>query len=76
MDIVKVLGVILAMPAILIGAFFMSFALGLLLAWPLMWAWNHVMPFMFNLHVLTYWQSFSLLLVSQLLIKNHSASSK
>lgn len=33
---------------------------GLLWSFPLMWAWNYVMPPMFGLKTITYWQMFSL----------------
>ncbi len=48
----------------------------LLMAYPLMWAWNYAMPPVFGLKMISYWQSFSLLVVSSLLIKSTSINNK
>jgi hypothetical protein len=53
---------------------FVTILFDLLLAYPLMWAWNYVVPGLFNLHTLTYWQAFSLLIVANMLIKGSSSS--
>ena len=46
----------------------------LMVAWPLMWAWNYVIPTLFGLIELSYWQAFCLLLVCQFLIKSSNAA--
>ena len=74
MDIAKLVGIILGVPALLIGVLFMSFFLALLFAWPLMWAWNYVIPGLLPLHALTYWQAFSLIIISNLLVKSQTTS--
>jgi hypothetical protein len=74
MEIAKMVAVIVGVPAVALGVFFMSFFLALAFAFPLMWAWNNVIPVMFGLKVVTYWQAFSLLIVAQLLVKGHSSS--
>ena len=61
-------GILLA-PFFVVIAMGLAVFFGLLVAWPLMWAWNYVMPVVFSLPVVTYWQAFSLYVVSVLLIK-------
>ncbi len=54
----------------------LMFFVDLLLAFPLMWAWNYVIPDLWpSLHALSYWQAYSLLIVSSLLIKSYSSNS-
>ena len=48
----------------------------MLLAFPLMWLWNWLMPEIFNLTTLTYWQSLGILLLSSFLFKNPYSRSK
>lgn len=78
-DFIKIVGgatlVAIAMPFIAVFVVLLSLGLDLILAWPLMWAWNHVIPGMFGLHPVTYWQSFCLLVVATLLVKGSSSSS-
>jgi len=33
-----------------------------------MWLWNHLMPFLFGLHVLSFWQALGLLILSKILL--------
>jgi hypothetical protein len=49
----------------LLGALF-----GLLIAWPLMWAWNYVIPYVFELKQITWGQAWCLHFISGLLIKS------
>jgi hypothetical protein len=46
----------------------------LILAFPLMWTWNYVIPQLFSLPVITYWQSFCLLIVANMLIKSSNTN--
>ncbi len=61
-------------PFLLFFAFAVGLLINLLLAWPLMEAWNYVVPSLFSLHPLTYWQAFALLIVASLLVKSSSTS--
>lgn len=70
----KLLTVLLGMFIVPFIVLFM-FIIDLLLAWPLMWAWNYVIPEMFKLPVIDYWHAFALLIVATLLVKGSSSSS-
>lgn len=65
---------LLLSPLIMLGVVFLAIFLDLILAFPLMLAWNHVIPGLFGLHALGYWQAFSLLIVSTLLVKSLGAA--
>ncbi len=54
----------------------MVFVSSLILAWPIQLLWNWLMPIIFNLTTITFWQAWGLLMMSQLLIKSSSSSSK
>lgn len=49
--------------------FICALALGMLLVWPLVWMWNFVMPDIFGLPEITYWQMFWLYCLIQILFK-------
>jgi hypothetical protein len=49
--------------------FICALAIGLLLVWPLVWMWNFVMPDLFGVPTITYWQMFHLYLLIQCLFK-------
>lgn len=49
--------------------FICALALGMLLVWPLVWMWNFVMPDVFGLPEITYWQMFWLYCLIQILFK-------
>jgi hypothetical protein len=36
-----------------------------------MWLWNHLMPAVFGLHTITYWQALGLLVLSKILLGGH-----
>jgi hypothetical protein len=78
-DLLAVIGgammVALAAPFVMVFVLVLTMAMGLIMAWPLMWAWNYVIPGLFGLHALSYWQAFSLLVVATLLVKGGSSSS-
>lgn len=52
-----------------VGYFICAIAIGLLLVWPLVWMWNFVMPDVFGLSEITYWQMFCLYILIQVLFK-------
>ena len=62
----KILWILFGIPLIVI----LYSLIHLLLAFLLKYVWNEVMPYVFGLPTLDWWQSFCLLLVSTLLIGN------
>lgn len=50
--------------------------IGLIAAFPVMWLWNFVMPAVFGLTRITFWQAFALYVLSNMLFKSASRSSK
>jgi hypothetical protein len=63
----------------LVGAFgvvvmFLAFA-ALLLGLPLMWLWNWLMPELFGLKEINFWQAIGLNLIGSILFKSTSSSS-
>ena len=57
-----------------IGVLVIAFLIDLLLAWPFMLLWNWLMPMIFGLTTLTFWQSFGLMLLASFLFKNSGTS--
>lgn len=55
-------------------AFLVAVIVDLVLAFPVMFAWDASMPAIFKLPEITYWQAFSLLIVTSLLLKSGSTS--
>lgn len=53
-----------------------SIVLSLLLAFPLMWTWNYVMPYLFNLPSLSWGQAWCLHFVASMLIKTIAVHEK
>lgn len=43
-----------------IGMFFLGLIVSLVLTWPIMWLWNYLMPSIFGLPTLTFWQTYGL----------------
>lgn len=43
--------------------------IGFLLVWPLVWMWNFVMPDLFGVPTITYWQMFCLYMLIQCLFR-------
>jgi hypothetical protein len=64
----KVLGVIL----LVIGGIVL---VTLLLGWPLMLLWNWLMPTIFGLPIITFWQAVGLNLLSTIIFKSQSFKS-
>ena len=52
------------------GALALACVAAVLGAFPFMWAWNYVMPSVFNLPTLHFWQAFCLLWVSSAMFKS------
>lgn len=72
--IMKVLMVFLLAPFVILGGVAVSIVIDLLLAFPLMWAWNYALPTLFGLPQVSYWQAFCLLIVSTLLVKSQTVN--
>ena len=64
-------GTVLALVAVVLAC-----TISLLLAWPLMLAWNYVMPSVFGLHALTWGQAWCLMFICNMLIKASTSVSK
>ncbi|MBT4376740.1 hypothetical protein HOD29_05175 [archaeon] len=64
---------------IVLGAIFLGviivFVASLILAWPVMLLWNWLMPVIFGLIKLTFWQSWGIMMLSGLIIKSSSSVS-
>ena len=54
--------------AIVIG-FILAVVLGILFCFPVMWAWNYVMPYMFGFKVITWQQAWCLSFLSSMMLK-------
>jgi len=61
-DIIETIGSILT-------AILMIVLVALILGFPLMWLWNWLMPSIFNLPEITFWQALGLNTLSTILIK-------
>jgi hypothetical protein len=59
-----------------VGAIGLLFIIACLLALPLMWLWNWLMPELFDLQTIGFWQALGLNLLSSILFKSASSSSK
>lgn len=57
------------------GAFMvLALAISMFCAWPVMLLWNWVCPIIFNLPVITFWQSWGLMMLCGFLFKNSSVN--
>lgn len=63
----KVLGVI-------VGTVLGIVALTILLTLPVLWCWNYVVPEVFGLSTITFWQAFCLVVLAHCLIKSSTTS--
>jgi hypothetical protein len=52
-----------------------AFLISLLFAWPFMLLWNWLMPMIFGLTTLTFWQAFGLMMLCELMFKSSSSTS-
>ena len=50
--------------------FIVLFAIDLIFAFPFMWLWNWLMPELFGLKVIEYWQAFGLMILCGMLFKS------
>jgi len=57
-----------------LGIFGILFLLSLLYCLPVMLLWNWLMPLLFGLSKLTFWQAFGLTWLCSLLFKSHASS--
>ena len=55
--------------------FIVALIFGLLLVFPIMWLWNYLMPMIFGLPELTYWQTYGLYVLINLFVPSRSSSS-
>ena len=55
--------------------FLTALAFGLLLVFPIMWLWNYLMPMVFGLPKLTYWQTYGLYVLINMFVPNYSSTS-
>ena len=65
-DFFKAVGVIVVFIGIIFG-------LALILALPTMWLWNWLMPAIFGLTKITFWQALGINLLSSILFKSSSS---
>jgi len=56
-----------------IGFFIVIGVIALLIGFPLMWLWNYVMPDIFGLTEITFWQAVAISLLSGSLFKSHNS---
>ena len=66
---------ILTKGVVVVGFILFAFIIGFVIALPIMWLWNWLMPVIFGLTVITYWQAWGLFVLSSLLLKSSSGSS-
>ena len=68
-DILKIVGLVVVALLVIVG-------LDFLLAIPVMYLWNWLMPKLFNLTTITYWQAWGLSLLAGLLFGKFNFNSK
>ena len=54
----------------------LTVGVGLLIAFPVMWLWNYVIPDVFGLSTIVFWQAFALYTLSSILFKDTATVSK
>jgi len=59
---------------IVLGAIALVFIVALLLAFPTMWLWNWLMPLIFGLIKINFWQALGLNIFTGILFKNTGSS--
>lgn len=62
--------------AVVFAVFIAGGIIALLVAWPLMLLWNWLLPVIFGFKVITFWQAFGLVFLTNILFKSHSVNSK
>lgn len=59
---------------IVLGIFLVYFFFSLLFAWPFMLLWNWLMPVIFGLCKITFWQSLGLMILCSFLFKSSNTT--
>lgn len=59
-----------------IGMFLLGLIVSLVLTWPIMWLWNYLMPSVFGLPTLTFWQTYGLQVLVGCFVPNRSRGGK
>lgn len=72
--LIGLVGGLMLMAVAMVGGLAISIGFSVLMSFPLMWAWNYVMPFVFQLPVITWQHAFCLMFVSNMLIKAFNPS--
>jgi hypothetical protein len=72
----KILTAIVGGLVVAAGVVLLMLVLGALLAFPVMWIWNWMMPELFALPVINFWQAFWGTFMCNILFKGHSTSTK
>lgn len=57
--------------AVVFTVFIAGGIIALLVAWPLMLLWNWLLPVIFGVKVITFWQAFGLVFLTNILFKSH-----
>ena len=60
----------------IIGFALLVVVIALIMAWPVMLLWNYVMPDVFGLTEIVFWQALALSMLSSMLFKSSASSSK
>lgn len=61
---------------VLCGALLVIIAFSLLIAFPIKWLWNGVMPDMFGLPEITFWKAYGMYLLFHLLLRGVTINEK
>ena len=59
---------------LIFGGIGLALLLSLIIALPVMWLWNYLMPNLFALPVISLWQAFAMALLTSVLFKSSSSS--
>lgn len=59
-----------------LGIFALVFIIDLIFAWPFMLLWNWLMPAIFSIKTITFWQAYGLMLLCSFLFKSSNTSTK
>lgn len=62
--------------AAILGVFVVVFVIALLVAFPTMWLWNWLMPTIFGLTKITFWQALGINILCGFLFKSNNTGSK
>ena len=62
--------------AVVFTVFIAGGIIALLVAWPLMLLWNWLLPVIFGVKIITFWQAFGIVFLTNILFKSYSVNSK